>query len=521
MKSQIDLANCTKLGTTSSSPFSGSPTFDQIPFHIDAGIKPVLGTYVLVEDNDPSVLHYGRIVEGKEENPRADPTQLQQNQAYQVGQRNPRGGDRSPHVTRIMMIEVLGEIHARTNGEEESEIMEPTSLAQTGKSVFQLPAEFIPDLLNTPTALDKGLHIGNVYSGTDEVGLILPMEALARHIAIVGKTGVGKSYSVGVIVEELCRLKIPVLAFDVLRDFYEAVDDLGGCNLTGGVDFKVPFSLIGSSEFLNFMPNLTKDQQEIIVSAYDKIFGKASSQLDTSGNVTLTIEDYATEIEKTADAFGQAKSGVGNRAVTKVRAAYNRSSVLTVGIQDWIEELKTKPIVNVFIGRLRQRDRNLLVGSAARIIQILRRRELIPPCVFILDEAHFFLPSGGESTPSTRVIRELIRTARHDAIGIVLISQSPASMDKQALLTCNTRIIFALDKDDLRTVEGTIDAPSEVISRIPKQAKGTAILTSGVDIMRHSTAVKIRRRATPEGAPTPNLAEGAKQWRKENLNGHR
>ena len=519
MKSQIDIDSCIKLGTTSSSPFSGSPTFDQIPFHIDAGIKPVLGTYVVVEDDDSSVFHYGRIIEGTEENPRADPARLQQNQAYDVGQRNPRSGDRSPHVTRIMMIEVLGEIHTHPNGgQDDFEITEPTSLAQTGKGVFQLPADLIPDLLNIPTAPNSGLHIGNVYSGEDEIGLILPMEALARHIAIVGKTGVGKSYSVGVIIEELCRLKIPVLAFDVLRDFCQATDKLGGCNLTGGVDFKVPFSLIGSREFMNFMPNLTKDQEEIIVSAYGQIFGQALDRLDKDGNVTTSIDDFESEIISTGNAFGQ--SAVGQRAVTKARAAYYRSSVLTEGIQNWIEKIKTKPIVNVFIGRLRQRDRNLLVGSAARIIQTLRRRELIPPCVFILDEAHFFLPSGGESTPSTRIIRELIRTARHDAIGIVLISQSPASMDKQALLTCNTRVIFALDRDDLRTVEGTIDAPSEVISRIPKQAKGTAILTSGADIMRHSTTVKIRTRRTPEGAPTPDLAEGANQWRKEYQNGH-
>lgn len=515
MKSHIDLAKCTKLGTTSSSPFSGSPTFDLIPFHIDAGIKPVLGTYVVVEDDDSSVLHYGRIIEGTEENPRADPTQLQKNQAYQVGQQNPRGGDRSPYVTRIMMVEVLGEIHFLTNGEdEEVAILEPTSLAQTGKSVFQLPAELIPDLLNTPTAPDKGLYIGKVDSAGDEIDLILPMEALARHIAIVGKTGVGKSYSVGVLIEELCRLKIPVLSFDVLRDFCEATDDLGGCNLTGGVNFKVPFSLIGASEFLNFMPNLTQGQQEIIVSAYERISGKARNQLDKHGNVAISIGDLESEILDTARAFDQ--KGVGGRAVSKAKAVYNRSPVLAESFQDWIKELKTKPIVNVFIGQLSQNARNLLVGSAARIIQTLRRRELIPPCVFILDEAHFFLPSGGASTPSTRIIRELIRTARHDAIGIVLISQSPASMDKQALLTCNTRVIFALDKDDLRTVEGTIDAPSEVISRIPKQAKGTAILTSGADIMRHSTTMKIRTRTTPEGAPTPNLAEGAKNWREAN-----
>src|SRR6185437_11816339 len=151
-----------------------------------------------------------------------------------------------------------------------------------------------------------------------------------------------------------------------------------------------------------------------------------------------------------------------------------------------------------------QHERNLVVGSAARVLQTLRRQNRIPQFVFVLDEAHLFLPAGGETTPSTSVIRELVRTARHDGIGIVLISQSPASLDKQVLLTCNTRFVFALDREDLRIVGGTMgDLPEALLDRIPKLAKGTAIVSSGADIMRHSMLVSIsRKRRTREGAPT-------------------
>jgi hypothetical protein len=152
------------------------------------------------------------------------------------------------------------------------------------------------------------------------------------------------------------------------------------------------------------------------------------------------------------------------------------------------------------------------------MLQALRKREKIPPFVFVLDEAHFFLPSGGEITPSTYVIREMIRTARHDAIGIALITQSPSSMDKQVLLTCNTRVVFALDPDDLRLVSGTMgDVSEEMMSRIPKLAKGTAIVSSATDIMRHPALVRIRKRKTREGAPTPNLAEEVTKWREQQV----
>jgi DNA helicase HerA-like ATPase len=90
-------------------------------------------------------------------------------------------------------------------------------------------------------------------------------------------------------------------------------------------------------------------------------------------------------------------------------------------------------------------------------------------------------------------------------------------MDRQALLTCNTRLVFGLDKDDLNIVSGTMgDLAEQVVARIPKLAKGTAIVSSGIDIMRHPALVRIRKRRTREGAPTPNLAEEVKLWRQQN-----
>src|SRR5947209_15144211 len=208
IKQLLGLTDTMRIGTTSSSPFTGSPTFDKVPFHIDVGRKPALNVYVLIERDDPDVLHYGRIIEGTEENPRAEPLRLQQNQAYQVGQRDPRPGDEAPHVTRIMQVEVLGEIRGDESTAQtpaDLTLDEPGTLAQTGKTVYQLPSKHIPWLLGIPTSPDDGFAIGVAESGDASAPFILPMEAAARHIAVAGKTGVGKSYFGGVLVEEFHR----------------------------------------------------------------------------------------------------------------------------------------------------------------------------------------------------------------------------------------------------------------------------------------------------------------------------
>jgi len=73
-----------------------------------------------------------------------------------------------------------------------------------------------------------------------------------------------------------------------------------------------------------------------------------------------------------------------------------------------------------------------------------------------------------------------------------------------------------LDQDDLKLISGTMgDLPQTMIDRIPKQAKGVAIASSGMDILRHPARIRIRQRKTREGAPTPNLADEVKRWREQ------
>lgn len=509
---ELGITDEARIGTTCSSPYLGSPTFDEIPFHIEVGCKPALNNYVIVERDSVDVVHYGRIISGTEDNPRADPSRLQQNQAYQVGQRDPRPGDMAPHVTRVMTAEVLGEIHLEANGQ--LGISEPQLLAETGKGVYHLPADKLPWLLNTPASPDGGLYIGSVSSGDESAPFVLPMEALARHEVVAGKTGTGKSYAVGVEIEEISHHGIPIISFDVLADVVNAAQDLGGSNYRAGEDFTVPYSVIGLSEFLNFVPNLTRDQSELVALAYETVFGEALNTLDQNGDVAVPLQRLLQEIQDAAAAFGQ--DAVGARAARRVEAAVRRNRLLSTSTDEWLKQLPQTPILNVFVGHIGQNARNLVVGATARLLQALRRRNRIPPFMFILDEAHLFLPAGGEVTPSTHVLREMIRTARHDAIGIILITQSPGAMDKQVLLTCNTRMVFALDPDDLKLISGTMgDLPEQVTARIPKLAKGTAIVSSGADIMRHPALVHIRQRRTREGAPTPNLAAEVKKWREQ------
>lgn len=499
------------LGTTSSSPFTGSPTFDTVPFHVVCDCSPTLNTFVLIERED-AVIQYGRIVQGQEENPRADPNLLQKNTAYMVGEKEARQSNRSPHVTRTMTIELLGEIYS---DEDELKIREPETLSQTGKKVWEFPTEKIPWLLNLPEDRKDGFHVGYLESGHKKVDIVLPIETIPRQTTVNGKTGTGKSYGTGVMVEEMVRLGIPVISFDILGDLLKATDELGGKNYRAGFDFKVPYSTIGLSEFSAFV-NLTREQREIVESAYEKIADEAHDILNKKGEMTMPYQRLYDEITAVGTANGQVP--VANRANQRVRAAFDRNELLTERTQPWLEEITKKPVINIFIGHLSQHKRSLVVASAARMLQTLRRRNQIPPFCLIIDEAHLMLPSGGEHSASTAVLREMVRTARHDTVGAILVTQSPSSMDRGTLLACNTRFVFALDRDDLRLVSGTMsDLSDAAINRIPKLPKGTAVISASPEIIRHTVQVRIRTRETTPGAPTPDMRKEVEKWQKEKL----
>jgi len=501
-----------RIGETSSSDDS-RPGFDTIPFHVEPGQRPALDAFAVVERDTGDTFHYGRIAAGHEENTKADPSLLQQNQSYGFDDDRTREGDLAPNVTRVMEIDLLGEVVFEDG---DAEIRQPTQLPQTGQPVWEIPASEAPKLLIPEEQEDEdGLGIGSIESGGETERFDLPTEAIPRHMSILGKTGVGKTHTAHVIVEELVGAGVPVVHFDLLEDAVNMVDDLDGRTVRPDRDLTLPYSLIGFQEFKGFVPGMTSKQEDVVSVAYDAVYTEAMDQLREDGEVEVSFDQLDEEIENIGQQMDtRARIGASHR----VNTAYHNSPLLGEQMDDWGNLLGRNPLLNVYIGHLGQDRRNTVVGAMGRMLQKLRRNDEVPPFVLVIDEAHKFIPSGRDTSPSARVVRELIQMARHDGIGVVLISQSPSSLDKQSLRTCNTHVVMSLDDEELSDVKGMFGDLSETaIERIPKLERGKAMIASGRDILRHPVPVDIRDRQTEEGAPTPDLVAEAQRWRQQRL----
>ena len=153
-----------------------------------------------------------------------------------------------------------------------------------------------------------------------------------------------------------------------------------------------------------------------------------------------------------------------------------------------------------------------------------RKRRLISPGMVVVEEAHNYIPERGTgNAASTNIVRTIAAEGRKFGLGLMIISQRPARVDKNVISQCNTQIIMRVtNPNDLKALskglEGMTADLEEEIKRLPA---GVAMLVSNeierpitVDIRprksRHggvSTQIVIKEKAGAAGARASRVTE--------------
>jgi DNA helicase HerA-like ATPase len=207
-------------------------------------------------------------------------------------------------------------------------------------------------------------------------------------------------------------------------------------------------------------------------------------------------------------------------AVSRVRAL--EKDPIVGGDFDFIKELIANKLIVLDCRFLSLRQTRLIAAAAARELQ-RKGREMSQKAaqgdkgaagwfaLFMVDEAHQVAPNDG-NVVSSQVMFELARMGRHVRTGMVLISQSPSDLNVSVLKRLQTRLIFALEKDQLRAIQGvTADLDERLLAKLPKLPRGVCAVSGSSEIVRHGFLMKIRERETPVGGSTPKVFAGRKK----------
>jgi len=380
---------------------------------------------------------------------------------------------------------------------------EPRDAAVPGMSVNEPSYSIIAGAVGIESS-GRAILLGEVGGG--KAGL--NPQNLSRHMFIGGTTGSGKSYAAGVILEELNRLEIPAIILDSQQEYKELTEGLNGLVVRPGIDYTVSLSSLTDEESVSLASSL---RGTLGFELFNFSFLALKKEIQEGRRQSFNLTDLLKRMESDAPSLGM--DGYQMRlAVARADASIRRHEFLrTIGKNlDWQQVIKKKTI-NIDCSRLELLQLQLVVGATLREMQKLRFKESIPPYVVVLDEAHLLVPSE-ENSPCKQVIRENVRIGRHYGICAILITQNPLDIDRRTISQCNTRLIFALEPDQLSALQGVrADITENMFKRIPKLPRGVCLVSGTYETVKHAVVMKIRSdRKTKHGGDAPKIVRSAR-----------
>ncbi len=413
---------------------------------------------------------------------------------------------------------------------DEQEILTANAIAvgyRDGKQVLMPRSPFKPDarvysadrdLIRDVIGLNKNRR-DSIYLGLLE-GHDIPVyldihKAIGKHISILAKTGAGKSYTVGVTLEELLKNKIPVVVVDphgeysTLKQENDDYDQMLTYNIrprsyenqiieyaantlvnpgAEKLTLKPRFSL---KELIDIMPlRLNENQKSILYTAFKRFRDR----------------DYT--IQQLIDAVQMEDGKPKWKVINGLEEL--RNSGLFEGTPLLEKDIvKDGQLTIMNLKGASPEIQELIVAEVARFLFEAIKVGRIPPFLFIIEEAHNFCPERGFGVAtSSHILRTIASEGRKFGLYLCVVSQRPAKVDKNIISQSNTQIILKVtNPNDLNAIGRSIEGFTQGMeSDIRELSVGQALVVG--ECVEQPIVVNVRVRETKHaGARTTEEKE--------------
>ena len=369
---------------------------------------------------------------------------------------------------------------------------------------------------------EEGLFIGHLITRPD-VPVSISVRGFRRHLAILAQTGAGKSYTAGVLLEELLSKGATVVVLDPHADyvflsrkkdgsrFSERVSVFRTPESTGRYDesqigriekYEVKFSDLTPEEIMEVC-GIRKHWSNIAQALNNAI--KELEEGYNLNDLTQLLEEKGEEDGSYLSALKYVKRlqglkvfGPATTNIKKLLRPMHISVIDLSGLDDSVSDYVAFRIL---------KDIYEAVSTG------VEERYNYPVFVFI-EEAHRFLPSK-ESTLSKRIVKRIAAEGRKFGIFLVLITQRPFKIDQDALSQCNSQIILRItNPEDQKAVRTSSERISEnLLADLPGLNVGEAVIVG--EVTRAPVMLKIRERETAEGGADIDVVQKLSEAVKE------
>ena len=99
----------------------------------------------------------------------------------------------------------------------------------------------------------------------------------------------------------------------------------------------------------------------------------------------------------------------------------------------------------------------LIVRRLSTLLFEKRKEGVVPPMMLLVEEAHNYCPQQG-SALSTKALATIASEGRKFGLGLMVVSQRPAKIDKNVLSQCGTQIILKVtNPNDLKAIAASVE----------------------------------------------------------------
>ncbi len=342
-------------------------------------------------------------------------------------------------------------------------------------------------------------------------------DIISRHCAVLAMTGAGKSYTVGVLIEELMKKKGSVVVIDAHGE-YKGVKIPGSktkvYDIRGENRIRIEASSLRISDFSNLIPDITDPQRDLldeILTRVSKFYEKFD--LDAIVKVLNVLYDIKEGIpsgdeilpdkgfKELAKKVTPPTIGALLRRVERLK----RMDLFDVEGTPLDDIVSRNQLTILDLSDADERVSETIVASVARKIFNERKRyvkdkegDCDTPTFLIIEEAHNFAPRVTEERDvlSKYILRKIAREGRKFGVGLCIVSQRPGKLDADVLSQCNTQIIMKIvNPADQEYIRQSVESVTEDIVRdLPSLSRGEAIIVGSA--IRLPVPVRIRTRET-------------------------
>ncbi|WP_405303293.1 helicase HerA-like domain-containing protein [Methanobrevibacter sp.] len=349
------------------------------------------------------------------------------------------------------------------------------------------------DVLKEIFKVKNPIKLGSLVNQSDVDVNVEANPILSRHLAILAMTGAGKSNTVSVLIDQLLGYDVPVFVFDMHGEYVGADFPNGDVNVIRPKLNPTYMSFPEIKKLVNIPSNGYIQERH-----FRRAFNAAKEEVRNSTASTKNFLQLIYNIlEVDSKEEGSDKQIID--VMNKIDDSMDKySNLFDNNIGNILSNIKIGHVNVLDLSQSDESVANVLVSHVMRN-SLQKRKNAVHgkdtdtldfPVFFILEEAHILAPNKRDSD-SKRWIQRVAREGRKFGLGLCLVSQSPKTVDHDALSQMNNMIILRLvEPEDQRHVQSASESLSQdLVNQLPSLNVGEAIVLGLMS--RVPTLVKI------------------------------